>query len=85
MMESQLATANDRLLEMEQSKAVVEAVSSERLAEITELQRRLEGNEVKEDLVGELNGQITSLEKQAVELQALVSVSPLTILYHCYH
>ena len=69
MVESQLATANDRLLELEQSKAVVEAASSERLAEITELQRRLEGNELKEDLVGELNGQIDSLEKQLTQLQ----------------
>ena len=69
MVESQLATANDRLLELEQSKAVVEAASSERLAEITELQRRLEGNEVKEDLVGELNGQVASLERQLAQLQ----------------
>ena len=69
MLESQLATANDRLLEMEHSKAVVESASSERLAEITELQRRLEGNKVKEELVGELNGQIASLERQLVQLQ----------------
>ena len=69
MVESQLATANDRLLELEQCKAVVEAASSERLAEITELQRRLEGNQVKEDLVGELNGQVAALERQLAQLQ----------------
>ena len=69
MVESQLATANDRLLELEQSKAVVEAASSERLSEITELQRRLEGNEMKENLVGELNGQVASLEKQLTTVQ----------------
>ena len=69
MVESQLATANDRLLELEQCKAVVEAASSERLAEITELQRRLEGNQVKEDLVGELNRQVAALERQLAQLQ----------------
>ena len=72
MVESQLATTNDRLLELEQSKAVVEAASSERLAEITELQRRLEGNEMKEDLVGELREQVESLEGQLSQLQEKV-------------
>ena len=72
MVESQLATTNDRLLELEQSKAVVEAASSERLAEITELQRRLKGNEVKEDLVGELREQVESLERQLSQLQEKV-------------
>lgn len=72
MVESQLATTNDRLLELEQSKAVVEAASSERLAEITELQRRLEGNEMKEDLVGELREQVELLEGQLSQLQEKV-------------
>ena len=75
MVESQLATANDRLLELEQSKAVVESVSSERLSEITELQRRLEGNVVREDLLGEVEGQRASLEKQVVHLQEEVRAS----------
>ena len=74
MVESQLATANDRLIEMEQSKAVSESVSSERLSEITELQRKLEGSEVKEGLVGEMNGQISALERQVVKLQGEVSM-----------
>ena len=75
MVEAQLATTNDKLLEMEQSKAVTESVNSERLSEITELQRRLEGSEVREGLVGELNGQIASLERQVVKLQGEVRIS----------
>ena len=81
MLESQLAMTNDKLLEMDHSKAVVESVSSERLAEITELQRRLEGNEVKEDLIGELRGQIVSLERQGVQLQEEVKLFLLSCIY----
>jgi len=72
MLEAQLATAQDTVLDLERSKEVSESTSSERLAQITQLQRRLDEQRVHEGLVRELRERVQTLEEQLTRLRSEV-------------
>ncbi len=73
LLTSQLEAATETLEDNKLSKTLLEKVGSERLSEITVLQRQLEEERVKEGMVRELGEQITCLESQLTGLQGKVS------------
>lgn len=72
--EGQLGVANDRLLQHERSKALLESVGAERLEEIRTLTRELEELKPRAEGVSELREQVEHLEGELSKKQAEVSV-----------
>lgn len=68
-LEAQLASTQDQVLDLERSKGIADAVGTERLAQISQLQRRVEEGKVREGLVSELREQVNSLEQRLTRLQ----------------
>ena len=60
------------MLDLERSKGVSESTSTERLAQITQLQRRVDEQRVHEGLVRELRERVRSLEEQLTRLRSEV-------------
>ncbi len=75
VLEGQLGAANDRLLQHERAKAVLELTGMERLEEIRSLTRELEEARLKVESVGEMQDRMEHLERELGRKQEEVSES----------
>ena len=73
VLEEQLATVNERALQQERSRVILEMASSERLEEIRTLTRELEEMKMRTELVGELREKVEQLEEELQGKQEEVS------------